>query len=90
MAGENIKFLMVDFACWIVAEIAHAKAAKDARNTGGKGRGGGAILDVEFLILDCRKVTLLRPADGTSKGWRTTTLLTRFAEELRKAPEAGG
>lgn len=63
-----------------MAEIAHAKVAKDARNTGGKGRGGGAILDVEFLILDCRKVTLLRPADGTSKGWRTTTLLTRFAE----------
>jgi len=30
------------------------------------------------------RVTLLRPADGTSKGWRPTTLLTRFAEELRR------
>ena len=45
---------------------------------------GGSILDVEFLMLDCWEVTLLRLADDTSKGWRPTTLLTRFAEELRR------
>ena len=42
------------------------------------------IFNVEFLMLDCWKVTLLRLADDTSKGWRPTTLLTRFAEELRR------
>jgi len=31
-------------------------------------------------MVDCRKVTLLRLADDTSKGWHPTTLLPRFAE----------
>ena len=53
--------------------------------TEGKGRGGGAILDVEFLILDWMEAELIAQKCGGP-----TTLLSRFAEELRRAPAAGG
>jgi hypothetical protein len=38
LARENIKFLISDFACWIVAEIAHATVAKDAKEYRGGSR----------------------------------------------------
>ena len=34
MAEKDVKFLISDFACWIVAEIAHAKSAKPRRGSG--------------------------------------------------------
>ena len=92
VAGENIEFLISDLGCWIVAEIAHAKVAKPRQECGaGPARGSGRRR--AYYLRRGRKgrprragekVTLLRPADGTSKGWRPTTLLTRFAEELRR------
>ncbi len=40
--------------------------------------------DEHITYAEAGKGALLRPADGTSKGWCPTTLLTRFAEELRR------
>ena len=60
-----------------------------------KGGGGGedaAILDVECLISPrgYEKSHAKGAKDAkVGKGGNPTTLLTRFAEELRRAPEAG-
>ena len=42
------------------------------------------ILNVEFLILDWMEAELIAQKCGP------TTLLARFAEELRRVPRAGG
>jgi hypothetical protein len=95
MAGEDVKFLILDVGLWLrlltqrslspdrsAGQAPHAGRGADAERKGIQRGRGGAILDVEFLMLDCWKVTLLRPADGTSKGWRPTTSRRRDFEGL--------